>query len=149
MDLRSELPTIMLKAKAAVQGLGVRPECTVFTPDGSKTFPLVCTSIETLLASAKEARQYCAANNGTAVVVVYESYFLERSSYVSDSLDPIGTGFYKPEHIHVLGSTPLGNLLLVQDFYRSETGISFVDDGQYFPMVESPLIEDIWQFKEA
>lgn len=149
MDLRLLLPSIMTMAKAELSGKGVTPKGIVYTLDDVKIFPLDFTSVDTAYSTTALAKAYCATNNGLTFVVVYESYFLERSSYVADSLDQIGTGIYTPEHIHVLGCTPTETLLLEQFFYRSEDGISFVDEAKSFPMVNSKLLDNIWNFKEV
>lgn len=149
MDLRLLLPSIMTLAKAELSGKGVTPKGIVYTRDDIKIFPLDFTSVDTTYNTTAVAKAYCATNNGIIFVLVYESYFLERSSYIADSIDLIGTGIYTPEHIHVLGSTPTETLLLEQFFYRSEDGISFIDDVKRFPMANSPLLDNIWTFKEA
>ena len=148
MDLRRLLPQLMQMAKAELPG-GVKPRCIVFTPIEFQTFDLDFASEDAAVRSIERAKAYCTTNNGIAIVIMYESYYVERSSYVVDSADLIGTGIFRPEHIHILGSTPIGTLLLEQHFYRSETGISYPQEAKGFPNVESPLLENLWQFKEA
>ena len=149
MNIRILLPNLLIIAKSML-ATGVTPTAFIYGGELHEAIRLDFTSETTVEESALKIRQKCKEHKASLVVIMYETFYLEQSSYKSNCVDPTGSGLLSPEYIHIIGYSPFETLLLEQAFYRDECGtFNMVGAAEMQPNVSCPILKELWVTLEA